>query len=244
MRDHNSEFQDNEGRKYAYDFDTVVRRYLLRAIGPHLQAGGRTLELGCFRGDMTAQILELVPSLTVVEAASELAGLVSARFPGRVRIVVSTFEDAQLDERYDNVFLVHTLEHLDDPVGVLRRIGGWLAPGGHLFVAVPNANALSRQIAVRMGLVESNAAVTPAERAHGHRRTYSEDVLLQDVRSAGLQVRAHGGVVVKALANFQFDRALQAGIIDERYLDACDELARSYPDLSASLYVVCSTAGP
>ncbi len=58
MRNHNVEFQDSDARKYAYDFDGVIRRYLLRSLQPYLRRGGTALELGCFKGDMTEQILE------------------------------------------------------------------------------------------------------------------------------------------------------------------------------------------
>src|SRR5664279_1337702 len=173
MRNHNQEHQDNQGRKYSYDFDTIIRRYLLQTLEPHFVPGGSVLELGCYKGDMTEQILEYFPAITAIEAASDLAEIVRKRFPGRVNVVCATFEAAQFPQRYDNVFLVHTLEHLDHPVEVLAKIRPWLTPSGKLFVAVPNANALSRQIAVRMGLIEYNAAVTPAEAQHGHRRTYS-----------------------------------------------------------------------
>ena len=241
MRNHNQEYQDNQARKYSYDFDAVIRRYLLRTLERHFVRDGSVLELGCYRGDMTEQILEYFPTITVVEAASELAEIVRQRFPGRVDVVTGTFEDAQLDRRYDNVFLVHTLEHLDDPIAVLARIRQWLSPSGRLFVAVPNATALSRQIAVKMGLIEYNAAVTSAEAQHGHRRTYSMDVLLSELRRAGYRIEDHGGILVKPLANFQFDRALAQGIVDEAYLQACHELARTYPELSASLFAVCSS---
>ncbi len=240
MRNHNQEYQDNQDRRYSYDFDTVIRRYMLRAFEPQFVRGGSVLELGCHRGDMTEQILEYFPAVTAIEAASDLVEGVRARFPGRVSVVAATFEDAVLADRFDNLFLIHTLEHLDHPVDVLKRVRQWLTPQGRLFVAVPNANALSRQIAVRMGLIEHNSAVTPAEAQHGHRRTYSMDALLSDVRRAGYHVDDHGGILVKPLANFQFDQALAAGIVNEAYLRGCHELAKTYPDLSASLYAVCS----
>lgn len=241
-RNYDREYQDNEGRKYAYDFDTIIRRYLLSTLAPHFQRGGRVLELGCYKGDMTAQILEHFPSLTAIEGSSELADITRARFGDKVEVVVSTFEEAQPEGRFDHVFLVHTLEHLDRPLEVLARIRDWLTPDGKLYVAVPNANALSRQIAVRMGLIEHNAAVTPAEAKHGHRCTYSLDVLLAELRKAGLHVVDHGGVIVKPLANYQFDQALAAGIVSDDYVRACHDLAKTYPDLSASLYAVCSRA--
>ena len=240
MRNHNLEYEDNEARKYAYDFDSTIRRYLLRTLERHFVQGGTALELGCFKGDMTEQILEYFPKITVVEAASDLAKIVRDRFPGRVEVINSTFEDARIDSRYDNIFLVHTLEHLDDRIGMLARVLNWLSPTGKLFVAVPNANALSRQIAVKMGLIAYHSAVTPAEAKHGHRCTYSMDVLLSEMRQAGYRIEDYGGVLLKPLANFQFDRAIAEGIVSEAYVEACHELAKTYPDHSASLYVVCT----
>ena len=189
MRDHNGEYQDSKDRKYTYGFDGVIRRFLLERLAPWMSRSGPVLELGSFRGDMTEQILARCDNLTVVEASSELAAGVQERFGKRVSVVNATFETADLPATFESVFLVHTLEHLDDPVGVLRRIRSWMAPRGHLFVAVPNANALSRQLAVKMGLVDHATAVTPAEAAHGHRRTYSMDLLLHDLKNGGQQFR-------------------------------------------------------
>jgi 2-polyprenyl-3-methyl-5-hydroxy-6-metoxy-1,4-benzoquinol methylase len=240
MRNHNEEYRDNDSRKYSYDFDGVIRGYLLRTLQPYFRFGGSALELGCYKGDMTGQILEYFDSVTVVEAASELAEFVRRRFSGKVTVVADRLESVRIDAKYDNVFLIHTLEHLDDPVAILRRVLDWLTPEGRLFVAVPNATALSRQLAVKMGLVDYHAAVTGAEREHGHRRTYSLDVLLAHLREAGCRIEDYGGILVKPMANFQFDQAIAHGIVDTAYLDACNELAKTHPDLSASLYSVCS----
>jgi 2-polyprenyl-3-methyl-5-hydroxy-6-metoxy-1,4-benzoquinol methylase len=240
MRRHNEEYRDSAARKYSYDFDAVIRRYLLKTLAPYFKLDGTALELGCYRGDMTEQILGYFKTVTVIEASSDLADVVRQRFTDRVIVKTSTFEDARVDEKYDNIFLVHTLEHLDDPIGALSKFRDWLTPAGRLFVAVPNANALSRQIAVKMGLVEYNCAVTPAEAEHGHRRTYSIDVLIGHLRKAGYRVTDYGGVLVKPLANFQFDAAIEQRIVDAAYLDACNELAKIYPDLSASVFAVCS----
>lgn len=241
VRDFNREFQDGV-RKYEYDFDGVVRRYLMKSLAPHF-AAGKALELGCFTGDMTELIAAVYPDLTVVEASSELVAATSRRLGGRVKFVTSTFETAELDGRYDAIFLVHTLEHLDDAVLVLRRIRGWLSDAGRLFVAVPNAHAPSRQIAVHMGLVAHPEAVTDAEREHGHRRTYSLETLERDVRAAGLSVIERGGVFFKALANYQFDRLMGGDVISQAYLDGCYELGKQYPDLCATVYLVCGRGG-
>jgi SAM-dependent methyltransferase len=238
MREYNHEFADNE-RKYAYDFDYVLRRYMLRAMRP-MFVRGSALELGCFEGEMTALLLDEFVDVTVVEAASSLVERARERVQDKASFICGSFEEVELDDEFDNVFLVHTLEHLDDPVGVLRRIRRWLTPEGRLFVVVPNANAPSRRIAVKMGLISHNSAVTEAEREHGHRATYSLDTLERDAREAELQVLQRSGVFFKPFANYQFDKLLQTNIISEDYLEGCYALGMEYPDLCASVYLVCT----
>ncbi len=90
-----------------------------------------------------------------------------------------------------------------------------------------------------MGLITHNAAVTPAEAEHGHRRTYSLDTLERDAVAAGLKVVHRSGIFFKALANFQFDRLLTTDIISQDYLDGCYELGQHYPDLCSSIFLLC-----
>lgn len=236
-RDFNREYQDG-ARRYAYDFDGVVRQYMMKSFAPHF-CPGKALELGCYTGDVTERIAAVYPDLTVVEASSELVDVARRRLGNRARFVTATFETAALDAKYDAIFLVHTLEHVDDAVLVLKRIRGWLSETGRLFVAVPNAHAPSRLIAVHMGLVPFPEAVTDAERSHGHRRTYTLDTLERDVRAAGLGVVERGGVFFKALANYQFDKLMGGDVISQGYLDGCYELGKQYPDLCASVFLVC-----
>lgn len=239
-RDHNQEYQDNADRLYAYDFDGIIRHYLLKRLAPHFTNRSSALELGCYLGDMTAQLLDYFDAMTVIEAASDLADQVRARFPARVEVITATFAESRFERTFDQVFLIHTLEHLDDPVGDLKRMRDWLTPNGRLFVAVPNARALSRQIATEMGLIDHHTAVTPAEAQHGHRRTYSQDTFLLHLRQAGYRILDHGGILVKPFANYQFDQAMAQGIVTPAYLEACHVLAKSHPELSASLYAVCA----
>ena len=239
-RDFDRETQDAAGHRYAYDFDLdVMHKYMVRAFEPFFRPG-RLLELGSFRGDFTQRLTPFFDDITCVEASGEAIAAARGAFGERVRFVHATFEEVALPERYDTIVLTHVLEHLDDPVGTLARIDReWLAEGGRLLLACPNANAPSRQIAVKMGLIPHNAAVTEAERQHGHRCTYSLDTLERDAAAAGLRVIHRSGVFFKALANFQWDALLKTDIVSPAYLDGCYALGQLYPDLCASIYLVC-----
>lgn len=188
-RDFNRELSDDVGRKYAYGFDfDVMHHYMIKSCLPYMRAGA-ALELGSFKGDFTLRLLPFFSEITCVEASGNAAAEAKRRVPGVVRILEGTFEGIELNQRFDNVFLTHVLEHVEDPVHVLRRVNDeWLTDQGRLFLICPNANAASRQIAVRMGIVSHHAAITEAERRHGHHRTYSLDTLERDATAAGLRV--------------------------------------------------------
>lgn len=212
---------------------------MLRSFEPFFR-GSSLLELGSFKGDFTRRLMAHFSDITCVEASDDAIEAARARVGDRVRLVRGKLEEVALERQFDNVVLTHVLEHLDDPVKVLRRINQeWLAASGRLFLVCPNANAASRQIAVKMGLISHNAAVTPAEARHGHRCTYSLDTLERDAVAGGLRVVHRSGVFFKALANFQWDRLLKTDIVSKEYLEGCYQLGHHYPDLCSSILLVC-----
>lgn len=239
-RDYNVEIKDTADHQYAYGFDfDVMHPYMIQSFEPFFRPGS-FLELGSFKGDFTRRFLERFDDVTCVEASGDAIEQARQRLGDKVKFVHSLFETAQLPRRYDNIVLTHVLEHIDEPVRVLKRINDeWLAEGGRFFLVCPNANAPSRQIAVKMGLISHNSAVTPAEAEHGHRCTYTLDTLERDANAAGLKVVHRSGIFFKALANFQWDRLLKTDIISKEYLDGCFKLGQQYPDLCSSIFLMC-----
>lgn len=240
-RDYNAELKDLEERQYAYNFDfDVMHYYMLQSFLPFF-IKGNLLELGSFKGDFTKRFLPYFNDITCVEASSQAIELAKETLSDKpVQFIQARFEDVVLTQKYDNIILTHVLEHIDDPVLVLKRINQeWLSDNGRLFLVCPNANAPSRQIAVKMGLIRNNAAVTPAEALHGHRCTYTLDTLERDATDAGLNVIYRTGIFFKALANFQWDRLLKTDIISKEYLEGCYKLGQQYPDLCSSIFLLC-----
>jgi 2-polyprenyl-3-methyl-5-hydroxy-6-metoxy-1,4-benzoquinol methylase len=239
-RDYNQELQDALGHKYAYDFDfDVMHPFMIKSFKPFFKEGS-LLELGSFKGDFTRKLLPYFNDVTCVEASDEAISIAKSEFGEKVNFVNSIFEKATLPRKYDNIILTHVLEHIDDPVSVLKRINEeWLSDNGRFFLVCPNANAPSRQIAVKMGLITHNSDVTPAEKEHGHNITYTLDTLERDAKAAGLKVVYRSGIFFKALANFQWDRLLQTDIISKEYLEGCYQLGQQYPDLCSSIFLMC-----
>ena len=239
-RNYDLESQDTTERQYAYNFDfDVMHPFMMRSFESFFQDGS-LLELGSFRGDFTERFAARFDDITCVEASAEAITEARDKLGSKANILHSTFEEAALERQYDNIVLTHVLEHLDDPVGLLKRVNNeWLAKRGRFFLVCPNANAPSRQIAVKMGMISHNAAVTPAEKEHGHRCTYSLDTLERDAVAGGLEVLHRSGIFFKALANFQWDRLLSTDIISQEYLEGCYQLGQQYPDLCSSIMLVC-----
>lgn len=241
-RDYNVELKDNEGRKYHYGFDfDVMHPFMVRSFKPFFKQG-TCLELGSHEGEFTKRLVPYFGSFAIscVEASSEAIEKAIKKLNPDIWFHNSTFEDVQLNRKYDNIVMTHVLEHLSDPVSVLKRINDdWLEDDGVFLLVCPNANAPSRQIAVKMGLINYNAAVTDSESLHGHFVTYSLDTLERDVVASGLEVIHRSGIFFKALANFQWDKILETDIVTAEYLEGCYKLGQVYPDLCSSIFLVC-----
>jgi len=238
-RNYNLELKDTEDHKYAYNFDfDVIHHYMIKSFAPYF-IKGNVLELGSFNGEFTTKLLPYFEEITCVEASNDAITIAKQRLPNNVEFINELFENLDLDKKFDNIILTHVLEHIDDAKLLLEKIkNNWLKDHGRLFIVCPNANAASRQIAVKMGLISHNSAITPSEKKHGHRITYSLDTLEKDVKESGLNVYLSSGIFFKALANFQWDKILNSDIISKEYLDGCFELGKKYPDLCSSIMVI------
>jgi 2-polyprenyl-3-methyl-5-hydroxy-6-metoxy-1,4-benzoquinol methylase len=232
---------DSYGEAYA-PFDAAMRGYMMRALAPHLR-DGPCLQVGCAHGDQTSLIAERFGDLTVVEPARAFLDLAAARAPPGVRFVEGLIEDFETDRRFETIFFSHVLEHVEDAVACLKRLGALLSPTGRLFVVVPNAEAASRRIAVKMGVLEHLESLSAADLAAGHRRVYRLDTLVADARRAQLGVLDTGGIFFKPLANFQLDALMDGPLIGEAFMEGCYELGKEHPTFCASIYLVAERRG-
>jgi 2-polyprenyl-3-methyl-5-hydroxy-6-metoxy-1,4-benzoquinol methylase len=239
------EQRDNSQRLYRYGIDNIVRDMFLDRISQSdfkLTSNSKVLEIGSHDGSMTSQILAYVDKIDVLEPVVELHQQIKEAVGENVNIFSGTIESAEFDEEYDAIFLVHVLEHIDNPVDALKRISHWLKPTGFLYLMVPNANALSRQLAQTMGLMGATTDVLPGEKLQGHLRTYTLEHLITDVTQASLKVTETGGILHKPLANFQLDKCIEEEIIGQDYLNALDDYAKINPKEASSIFVVASSA--
>jgi SAM-dependent methyltransferase len=169
-------------------------------VGRELGGAGRVLEMGYGTGDMTAALLDAGVAIEVVEGSPLLCRQGRAAHAGLV-VHEAMFESFVPDEPYDAVLALFVLEHVDDPVSLLRTARSWLRPGGSLIAVVPNAESLHRQLAVRMGLHAKLDDLSDRDRLVGHLRVYDLAGLRADAEAAGLEVVGELGSFVKVVHN-------------------------------------------
>ncbi len=104
---------------------------------------GRVLEIGSSTGVFLQIFKERGWEVLGIEPSG------SANIAGKkgIKVVNSIFENAKLPKEYfDLVILNHTLEHMDNPLAVLKKANSVLKKEGILFVDVPNFGSLLSKI--------------------------------------------------------------------------------------------------
>ncbi len=104
---------------------------------------GKILDIGASTGTMLQIFKDNGWEVWGVEP-SKSAELAKAK---GIKIFQTTFEKANLPKNYfDVVILNHTLEHMDNPVSILKKVKRLLKKGAIVFIDVPNIGSLSARI--------------------------------------------------------------------------------------------------
>ena len=202
----------------AHLVDNKVLAYDREKMLPYVK-GPKVLELGCGDGDWTLRMIELFGEAHVVDASTKLLNHVAQANGNKVTIYNSLFEDftPPHDLRFNTIVATHVLEHVDDPIHVLRRCRQWLAADGTVLIIVPNATSIHRQLAVKMGIQETVYDFSPRDREVGHQRVYDLPALRNDVAQAGYQILVERGLFLKVLPNAmmtEFSNSLLEALAD------------------------------
>jgi trans-aconitate methyltransferase len=210
----------------------VIERCLPTVRGPHV------LELGYIDGLWTDALVGAGHEVDVVEGATRHVAHARERFDGeaRVRIFHALFQEFERDRAYNTIVAGDMLRYLEDPVGFLRRAGGWLQPGGVLIVTVPNNRSLHRRIGALMGLESSPTAPNLRDVEVGNRRSYDRYELRSVLVESGFDVRELRGCFLKPLSSEQMQNW------DDDLLRAFFEIGEELQDYCWFIYAVCRPA--
>ena len=199
--------------------------------------GDKCLELGCAEGTGTRFLLKHFKEVVTVDGSLKAIAEVKEKHPkDNLRAVYSYFEDMDFGtEKFDTIVMAHILEHVDDPVRVLRQAKKFAAPGASIIIDVPNGNSLHRQVGVELGMLKELTELNTADLSIGHQRVYLPKTFKEDVRKAGLSTKQFGGMFVKVLSNAQTE-----SVFNPEQLEALFALGETNPDIAAEIYIVAT----
>jgi 2-polyprenyl-3-methyl-5-hydroxy-6-metoxy-1,4-benzoquinol methylase len=134
--------RDKDYVSFEKTFRNIFRKRL-NLINKYIINPGKVLDIGCSNGIFLDLFKEAGWETWGVEPSS------NAQIAGKKghKIIASTFEKSELPARYfDLVILNHTLEHLNNPTAVLKKIKSVLRPKERVYIDVPNVGSLSSRI--------------------------------------------------------------------------------------------------
>ncbi|MEQ1881687.1 MAG: class I SAM-dependent methyltransferase, partial [Burkholderiales bacterium] len=216
-----------------YDFDNeILLTWYPKRVLHRAGSAGSMLELGLGHGFTTDIFAGRFDRHMVLEGSPAVIRNFREKYPGcRAQIVETYFETFATDERFEVIVMGFILEHVDDPLQILRRYRTFLAPDGKMFLAVPNAEVLNRRLGHIAGMLEDVAALSDNDRLLGHKRYYTVRSLTDVVEQAGYRIEGLEGIYLKPFTTSQIV-ALQ---MDRRIIEALCEVGVNYPELSCGI---------
>ena len=172
-------------------------RILKRLEGSGLRS---LLELGLGHGYTSVLFNRFFKRHVIVEGSSVVIDIFKENNKGlNIEIVESYFENFSTQEKFDVIIMGFVLEHVDDPGVILDRFKKFLAPGGRLFVAVPNAKSLNRRLGLELGMIDDIYDLNENDLALGHQRQFCRETLKSLLSEHGLEADWEEGIYLKPL---------------------------------------------
>jgi len=202
----------------AHLVDRTVQMYDVDKMISCVQ-GPRVLELGYGDGTWTEQLIQRYGVSYVVDASQKLLDQAKHLYGPKIHCFLSLFEEFSppKDLFFNTIVATHVLEHVDDPVFLLRCCKNWLALDGVILIIVPNATSIHRELAVMMGIQKSVYDFSPRDIEVGHQRVYDLPLLRSHVQDAGYDILLERGLFLKTLPNCMmtsFSQDLLKALID------------------------------
>lgn len=194
-----------EVMEVAVSYRRFLAQMVAGAAGPP-RPGLRLLDFGAGSGTHALALTELGYDVTCVEPDESLR-----RNLGHRGLAAHASLADLGDRRFDTVYTLNVLEHIDDDLGALREMHGVTAPGGTFVVYVPAFQVL----------------YSAMDRKVGHLRRYRHGLMTQRAEAAGFEV-----VSCRYADSLGFPATLlyravgsRKGDINERSVAAYDRLA-------------------
>lgn len=216
-----------------YDFDNeILLTWYPQRIVMKSRGARSMLELGLGHGFTISIFATNFDRYVVLEGSPAVIQNFRTKFPECAAQIVETyFEEFDTKEKFDVIVMGFILEHVDNPFEIISRYKEFLAPGGKMFLAVPNAEVLNRRLGHLAGMLEDMEALSENDLLLGHKRYYTVNSLSAEIARAGYQIDKMEGIYLKPFTTSQII-SLNLG---EKVIRALCEIGVDYPELSCGI---------
>lgn len=154
--------------------------------------GARLLDIGCDTGSLLCVARDdfgmQVTGLEISERAAEVA-----RSRNGLNVVVGTMESTGLaPESFDYITMIDLIEHVSDPLALLKSARRLLRPGGRLYIMTPNHDALIHLIGIALDRITGRLSQPLIDHLYipWHEFYFEARTMAAALRSSGLSMRS------------------------------------------------------
>jgi len=221
-------------KEFQYDFDNnIMLKYYPKRIIEKLSQGS-FLELGLGHGYTIDEFLKHVDKYTILEGSNAVIEKFKSCEPDlfkKINIIETYFENFETNEKYNNIIMGFILEHVENPDLILEKYKNLLTKNGKIFIAVPNAESLHRQIGFYSGLMDNLQRLSESDLLLGHKRYYNIKELKDLAQRHDMKISNIEGIFLKPFTTSQLKSLNVSSAIIKGMLD----VGKKYPELSNAI---------
>lgn len=172
---------------------------------------------------------------TIIEGSQEIIKEFKdeVKLPSNLSLVNSLFEEFETGEKFDAIEMGFILEHVDNPLPLIKRYLKFLKPKGLFFIAVPNARSLHRLIGNKAGMLDNLYKLSKDDIKLGHKKYFDKESLTKLIIESGLKIVNTEGIFLKPFSTSQ----LESLHLSPEVLNALFSMAEEYSEISNAIYV-------
>lgn len=222
----------SKDNKYGFDNNLMLYYYSKRILEIVNKNTTTLLECGIGHGYSSEVFEGCFKNHIVIDADNRLIMKYSMEHPdSKIKFMNCYFEDFEGPEKFDVIVLGFILEHVDNPINIIKKMSKYLNDNGQMFITVPNAEALNGRVGHLAGMLPDICALSENDYKLGHKRYYTKQTLINDCLAAGCCIKKIEGLFLKPITTDQFLKLE----LSEDILNAYCEVGRDYPELCLGL---------
>lgn len=216
-----------------YDFDNnILLNWYSKRIIELTNSNESLLELGLGHGFTALNFSKFFKKHLILDGSNEIINNFKKKYPNfKSRIHETYFENFETDEKFDLIVMGFILEHVDNPVEIMKYYKQFLTPNGRMFLSVPNAEVMNRKLGKLSGLLEDVTELSENDILLGHQRFYTRETFIKDIELSGLEVVNIEGIYLKPFTTKQ----MLSLNLDKSILNSLCQLGVNYPELSCGI---------